>query len=100
MKRVAYTCILVAVGMASSIALAVTLPLPLPLVADNPVGEAVFQHWCAPCHAAGPGHPGTESLQRKYEGKRPATLLDRTDLDAGTVAVFVDRKSTRLNSSH
>jgi mono/diheme cytochrome c family protein len=52
-------------------------------------GEAVFQHWCAPCHAAGPGHPGTESLQRKYEGKLPATLLDRTDLAPETVATFV-----------
>jgi mono/diheme cytochrome c family protein len=55
----------------------------------GPDGAAVFRHWCAPCHAAGPGHPGTESLQRKYEGKLPATLLDRTDLSAETVSTFV-----------
>jgi cytochrome c5 len=31
----------------------------------EPNGEAVYDHWCAPCHAAGPGHPGTQGLQIK-----------------------------------
>ena len=52
-------------------------------------GQAVYDHWCAPCHAAGPGHPGTESLQLKYDGKRPAVLLERTDLSAQAVATYV-----------
>ena len=55
----------------------------------TPVGEAVYAHWCAPCHAAGPGHPGTESLQLKYGGQRPSVLLDRTDLSASAVAATV-----------
>lgn len=78
MKRLITSGLVMAVGMSVS-----------PAQAAAPSGEAVFQHWCAPCHAAGPGHPGTESLQRKYEGKLPATLLDRRDLNAETVATFV-----------
>jgi mono/diheme cytochrome c family protein len=52
-------------------------------------GKAVYEHWCAPCHAPGPGHPGTQSLQLKYAGKLPPVLLDRTDLAPQAVAVFV-----------
>jgi mono/diheme cytochrome c family protein len=52
-------------------------------------GRAVYEHWCAPCHAPGPGHPGTQSLQLKYAGKLPAVLLERTDLSPQAVAVFV-----------
>jgi mono/diheme cytochrome c family protein len=52
-------------------------------------GKAVYEHWCAPCHAPGPGHPGTQSLQLKYAGKLPPVLLDRTDLSAQAVAAFV-----------
>lgn len=59
--------------------------------ADSPAtsGERIYQHWCAPCHAPGPGHPGTQSLQLKYAGKVPADLLQRTDLSAQVVATFV-----------
>ena len=52
-------------------------------------GEAVYRHWCAPCHAPGPGHPGTQSLEVKYAGKLPAVLLERSDLAPQTVAMFV-----------
>jgi len=52
-------------------------------------GQALYEHWCAPCHAPGPGHPGTQSLQLKYGGKLPAVLLERSDLPAQTVAMFV-----------
>ena len=52
-------------------------------------GEAVYQRWCSHCHAAGPGHPGTDSLQRKYEGKLPAVLVERTDLTPAIVSTFV-----------
>jgi mono/diheme cytochrome c family protein len=57
--------------------------------AAAPSGEAVYEHWCAPCHAPGPGHPGTQSLQMKYAGKTPAVLLDRTDLSPQVIATFV-----------
>jgi (+)-pinoresinol hydroxylase len=52
-------------------------------------GQLVYERWCAPCHAPGPGHPGTQSLQFKYKGKTPAVLLERTDLSAQVVAAFV-----------
>jgi (+)-pinoresinol hydroxylase len=57
--------------------------------AAAPDGKAVYEHWCAPCHAAGPGHPGTQSLQFKYQGKLPPVLLDRTDLAPQVVSAFV-----------
>jgi mono/diheme cytochrome c family protein len=57
--------------------------------APAPSGQAVYEHWCAPCHAPGPGHPGTQSLQIKYGGKTPAVLLERTDLSPQAVATFV-----------
>jgi len=60
-----------------------------PPAAAAPSGQAVYEHWCAPCHAPGPGHPGTQSLQLKYAGKTPAVLLERTDLAPEAVAVFV-----------
>jgi mono/diheme cytochrome c family protein len=58
-------------------------------------GAAVFNHWCAPCHAAGPGAegrralPGTLSLDLKYKGEKPALLEKRTDLSAPTLKVFL-----------
>ena len=57
--------------------------------ATAPSGQVVYEHWCAPCHAPGPGHPGTQSLQIKYGEKTPAVLVDRTDLAPEAVAVFV-----------
>lgn len=52
-------------------------------------GEQVYGRWCVHCHAPGRGNPGTQSLQVKYGGRVPAVLLDRTDLTAEAVAVFV-----------
>jgi mono/diheme cytochrome c family protein len=57
--------------------------------AAPPSGEQVYARWCVHCHAAGRGNPGTQSLQVKYGGRVPAVLLDRTDLTAEAVAVFV-----------
>lgn len=64
-------------------------PQSKPATAAAASGQVVYEKWCAPCHAAGPGHPGTQSLQLKYAGKTPAVLLDRTDLTAQMVSVFV-----------
>jgi mono/diheme cytochrome c family protein len=52
-------------------------------------GKEVYDHWCAPCHAAGPGHPGTQSLEVKYRGELPAVLEDREDLSAEFVRTMV-----------
>jgi (+)-pinoresinol hydroxylase len=60
-----------------------------PTVEPAESGRAVYDHWCAPCHAPGPGHPGTQSLQVKYGGKIPSVLLERTDLAPQLVAQFV-----------
>ena len=52
-------------------------------------GHDVFQKWCAPCHAPGPDHPGTDALDAKYHGGKPAVLEQRMDLSAGDVRSFV-----------
>ena len=52
-------------------------------------GKAVFQKWCAPCHAANPKLAGTLALQAKYKGAMPAALEQRTDLTPELVGYFV-----------
>jgi mono/diheme cytochrome c family protein len=52
-------------------------------------GEQVFTYWCATCHAAGPGMPGTQALQAKYQGSLQALLLERADLTPELIAFFV-----------
>ena len=52
-------------------------------------GHDVFQKWCAPCHAPGPDHPGTDALDAKYQGEKPAALEQRTDLGVSDVRKFV-----------
>lgn len=52
-------------------------------------GQEVFARWCAPCHGAGPGHPGTQALAAKYNGAVPAELERRTDLTPAYVAAVV-----------
>ncbi len=58
-------------------------------VADKAHGAEVFDKWCAPCHAAGPNHPGTQALDAKYMGKLPGPLQERRDLTKETVKTFV-----------
>jgi mono/diheme cytochrome c family protein len=82
MKR-AMTMLLVASGLMTLVgAGAAEAPAPVS-------GEAVYMRWCRHCHSAGRGNPGTDSLQVKYGGRVPAVLLDRTDLDAAAVKMFV-----------
>jgi (+)-pinoresinol hydroxylase len=52
-------------------------------------GKQVYDYWCATCHGAGSGHPGTQSLEVKYKGTGlPAQLAERTDLTADMVRFF------------
>ncbi len=68
---------------------AVTEPTTVPLPPRPATGQAVFERWCTSCHGPGPGHTGTQSLEAKYNGTLPAVLLERTDLPAEAVGVFV-----------
>jgi (+)-pinoresinol hydroxylase len=56
-------------------------------------GKQVFDLWCSACHKPlNPGDlpvAGTSSLQRKYNGSKPAALEQRTDLTAGTIHAIV-----------
>ena len=52
-------------------------------------GLVVYEKWCTPCHAPGPGHPGTQSLEVKYRGEIPAVLEDREDLTPEFVRTMV-----------
>ena len=64
-------------------------------------GKEVFQARCQACHgdypkdrAQGgllvlPPMPGTQALQAKYKGEKPALLEQRTDLTPEVIAVFV-----------
>jgi (+)-pinoresinol hydroxylase len=57
---------------------------------DKTNGEAVYDLWCAPCHAAGPRkHPGTAALEVLYKGEKPAVLIERTDLTPELVSFYV-----------
>ena len=32
-------------------------------------GNEIYQYWCATCHGAGPGHPGTTALAARVQGR-------------------------------
>lgn len=52
-------------------------------------GKQVFEYWCAPCHAPGPRHPGTQALDALYKGAKPGALEQRTDLVPELTRQFV-----------
>ena len=52
-------------------------------------GVEVFTYWCAPCHGAGRGNPGTVALEVRYQGSKPAALEQRTDLTPELTKLFV-----------
>ena len=52
-------------------------------------GKAVFDQWCAACHAPGPRHPGTQALDALYKGQKPGALEQRTDLVPRITETFV-----------
>jgi (+)-pinoresinol hydroxylase len=58
-------------------------------------GNEAYRYWCATCHGAGPGHPGTTALAAKYKGALPGLLEDRTDLTP-TAVRFAVRRGTSI----
>lgn len=56
---------------------------------DGDTGREVYEYWCAPCHDAGPGHPGTAALEVLYGGDKPAVLTEREDLVPALTRQFV-----------
>lgn len=77
---------LLALALALAAGAAAAGPAPGP---DLERGRQVFQTWCAPCHGAGPGHPGTDALQAKYHGDKPAVLEERRDIPPDQLRIFV-----------
>lgn len=57
--------------------------------ASQSQGKVVFDHWCASCHAPGPGFLGTAALSARYGGWLPAALEARSDLTPDVIAHFV-----------
>ncbi len=78
-------------ALAGGIVAGVMLAVAWPALAQDQLsqGREVFAKWCAPCHGAGPGHPGTDALAAKYHASKPAPLEDRRDLTPETVRYFV-----------
>jgi len=65
------------------------------LGAREPVMVDCWADWCGPCHMLA---PTIDALARDYAGRARVAKLD---IDANpTIARRLDRKSTRLNSSH
>ncbi len=57
--------------------------------ADSETGKAVFDEWCATCHAAEGMMPGTIALEAKYQDSVPAALEERTDMTPEFIRHFV-----------
>jgi mono/diheme cytochrome c family protein len=57
--------------------------------AGHAAGQAVYQKWCAPCHAPGVTHPGTHALMTKYDGIKSGVILEWKDLPSSTVKYWV-----------
>jgi len=77
----------------------ITLALAVPVSAQTTPADAAaiergrvaYQTWCATCHSAGDGMPGTAALKVKYKSQpaMSAVLTDRTDLTPAAVKLFV-----------
>jgi mono/diheme cytochrome c family protein len=68
-----------------------TRPSPHSALAAEPArsaGGQIFDKWCSDCHSAAEG-PGSLALQRKYRGKLPAVLEQRSDLRPDYIELVV-----------
>ena len=88
-NRVAATALALALGGCAN---EQTRPSSQPALPVSPVRSAaaqIFDRWCGDCH--GPMGPGSMALERKYGGKRPAVLQERSDLRPDYVKLVVRR---------
>lgn len=82
-------------GLGIGFLLAIAVPV---FAADNAdaaaiqKGKQVYEYWCATCH--GPNLAGTVALQTKYNGSKPALLVERTDLLPAVTKAFVRKGVT------
>jgi mono/diheme cytochrome c family protein len=74
--------VLVALGSLTTVGFAATPN-------EHDPGYAVYDKWCAPCHAPGISHPGTNALTEKYKGVKSGVLLEWTDLPPVVVKHWV-----------
>jgi mono/diheme cytochrome c family protein len=77
-------------GVAAPSAAAQPAASPAATAAAAPPGKAVFDRWCAECHAPGHGHPGTQQLGWT-RGEKLAVLEQRKDLVPDYVKLVVRR---------
>ena len=56
----------------------------------QPAAATIYGKWCADCHTRESGS-GTVALQRKYQGRVPAVLEQRSDLHPEYVKLVVRR---------
>ncbi len=59
-------------------------------------GKASYDQWCLGCHGQMPGQgmfppAGTFRLQQRYQGRLPAVLEERTDLQPAAIRLLVRR---------
>ena len=74
-------------GNCKAVVLMAMVAAPLSASAqDMQHGKAVYELWCAPCHAPGRKHPGTQALDVVYKGEKPGSLEARLDLTPELVA--------------
>jgi mono/diheme cytochrome c family protein len=52
-------------------------------------GKHLFSYWCSSCHGSGHDHPGTAALEKKYQGKSPGLLEERTDITPNLTRYYV-----------
>lgn len=64
-------------------------PWQSPLAKATDPGERTYLKWCAPCHAPGLEHPGTNALTARYAGAAPGALIERRDLEPALVKLMV-----------
>jgi len=62
---------------------------PVAASPDTPRGYVEYQNSCSVCHGPMPERPGTRALAAKYQGKLPALLEQRTDLQPELIRTAV-----------
>jgi mono/diheme cytochrome c family protein len=73
----------------SLLLLAMAIVPTIAAVAAGPDGAAVYDKWCAPCHAPGISHPGTQALKAKYVGDWQGVLRDWKELTPDYIRLTV-----------